>query len=86
MKKRHIIILIVSIGLVGLIVIRLITGMDGEKKHNGNQESSARYVKVMEIENDTITLIVKGYGRVSSSRNVNLSSEVQGKLLCKFFA
>ena len=39
-----------------------------------------KYVNTKRIVNDTIPFVISGFGRVSSSSNINISSEVQGKL------
>lgn len=81
MTKRKIIILTVSLSFLFLIVFRLSTGKEDGKGKGEETQQAQKYVKVHKIKNDTVQLFVSGYGRVSSARNITLSSEVQGVLL-----
>lgn len=80
MTKRQIIILAVSLLLLLLIVFQLSTGGKDDSKKGGESSDNKKYVKVHKITNDTIDIYVEGYGRVASSRNINVSAEVQGVL------
>ncbi len=82
MKKRQLII----IGAVGLIIIIAIMGMNGlnsmkPKTEEIKKEIPKRYVKAEEIKYDKISSNIKANGRVTSQNYVDLSSEVQGKIL-----
>tara|TARA_R110001592_G_scaffold20091_4_gene81954 strand:+ start:1999 stop:3123 length:1125 start_codon:yes stop_codon:yes gene_type:complete len=81
MTKRKIIILLVIFSLLFLVVFRLATGKDGGLKKTGDSGDNNTYVKVHKVKNDTVNIFVTGFGRVSSSRNITLSAEVQGVLL-----
>lgn len=81
MAKRKIIILLVIFSLLFLVVFRLATGKDNGPKKAGSAGDNKKYVKVHKVENDTVDIFVTGFGRVSSSRNITLSAEVQGVLL-----
>ncbi|MCB0409559.1 MAG: efflux RND transporter periplasmic adaptor subunit [Flavobacteriales bacterium] len=81
MSKRKIIILSVVFLILFLIVFRLSSGEKGGSQQGGQNIENKKYVKVHKINNDTVNIFVNGYGRVSSSRNITLSSEVQGVLL-----
>jgi multidrug efflux pump subunit AcrA (membrane-fusion protein) len=81
MAKRKIIILIVVFSLLFLVVYRLATGKDDGAKKGAVKGDNNKYVKVHEVKNDTVDIFVTGFGRVSSSRNITLSAEVQGVLL-----
>ena len=62
------------------MVFQLFTGgKDGAKKEGGASDNK-KYVKVHKISNDTVDIFIEGFGRVASSRNINVSSEVQGVL------
>lgn len=80
MKKRQVIILSVTSIIVLSIAFRLATGKKDAEKPTETSNENKKFVKVQEIKNDTITILVNGYGRVSSSRNITLTSEVQGIL------
>ena len=80
MTKRKIIILIISCSLLFLIVFRLASGKEDGAKKQENSTDNNKYVKVHKIKNDTVAMFINGFGRVSSSRNITLSAEVQGVL------
>ncbi|MDF1673971.1 MAG: efflux RND transporter periplasmic adaptor subunit [Vicingaceae bacterium] len=81
MTKRQIIILSTCVAIVFFIGYRLSTGKGEDIKVDQKKSEDSRYVKVQKIKNDTVDVIVEGFGRVTSSRNITLSSEVQGVLL-----
>ncbi len=80
MTKRQLIILAVSVLILLLIVFQLASGKKDGKKDTGKAIDNKKYVKVHKIKNDTVAIYVNGFGRVASSRNINLSAEVQGVL------
>lgn len=80
MTKRQVIILAVSVFLLLLIVFQLATGKKGGPEEETKKVDNKKYVKVHKINNDTVDIFVNGFGRVASSRNINLTAEVQGVL------
>lgn len=80
MKKRQIIILTVTFLILLSIAWRLASGTKDAEKPADSSIENKKFVKVQEISNDTVAIIVNGFGRVSSSRNITLTSEVQGVL------
>ena len=85
MTKRKIIILLVSFLFLLLIIFRLASGKGEEIMPKAKSYDENRYVKVQKISNDTVNVYIEGYGRVSSSRKITISSEVQGVLLSSGF-
>lgn len=85
MKKRQLIILSVTSLLFIFIVWRLASGKGDDKKEKENTNENKRFVKVHSIANDTVEIRINGFGRVSSSRNINLTAEVQGVLISSGF-
>lgn len=81
MTKRHVIIVVSTIAFVTLIGVVLFSGKG--KKSGGEAVSvdETKYVKVQKVNNDTVPVIVTGFGRVASVRRVTLSSEAQGVLM-----
>ena len=82
MKKRQFIIL----GAIVLIIIVSVAAMNGLKSMKPETEEvekkeSVRYVKVETVKYESIKSKLKVTGRVSSQNYVDLSSEVQGKIL-----
>lgn len=47
----------------------------------GKRGNTPTYIKVTEVKNDTLALEVEAFGRVTSTRNVNLAAEVSGRLM-----
>lgn len=80
MTKRQLIILATSLVLLFLIVFQLSTGGKDDSKKEGTNSDNKKYVKVHKISNDTVDIFIEGFGRVASSRNINISTEVQGVL------
>ncbi|MBI2281271.1 MAG: HlyD family efflux transporter periplasmic adaptor subunit [Bacteroidetes bacterium] len=85
MKKRQTIILAITSILLLLIVWRLATGKGEGEKAKEHTNENKKFVKVQQIKNDTVAIVVNGFGRVSSSRNITLTAEVQGVLLSSGF-
>ena len=96
MKTRQVLIIVSSIILLIIIMtignISYNSGVSyGEKnaedirlkrmKTNFKDSIIPKYVNTKTIYNDTIPFTISGYGRVISSSNINISSEVQGKLI-----
>ena len=96
MKTRQVLIVISSIILLIFIItignISYESGVSyGEKnaeeirlkrmKTDFKDSIVPKYVNTKTIYNDTIPFTINGYGRVISSSNINISSEVQGKLV-----
>lgn len=84
MKKRQLVILGVMLLVVALIVVAMIAGGKPEEGMPGMNmkpnNDKIKYVTVSTVEIDTVSVTIGGYGRVTSSRNVNLTAEVQGRL------
>ena len=85
MKKRQLIILSVSALALLLIVWRLASGKGDDKKEKENTNENKKFVKTHTIQNDTVEIRINGFGRVSSSRNITLTAEVQGVLISTGF-
>jgi multidrug efflux pump subunit AcrA (membrane-fusion protein) len=81
MTKRQIIIISVSFLLFVLIILSLFSGGEEAKKEEDKQTATFKYVKVEKVKNDTLPIVLSGYGRVTSSKNINIISEVSGILL-----
>lgn len=80
MNIRKIVILLVVFSLLFLVVYRISTGKEKGGTPPANTADNKKFVKVHKIKNDTVDVHVGGFGRVTSSRNISLSSEVQGVL------
>lgn len=95
MKTRQVLIIVCSIVLILLVSmissISYDAGVDyGEKnaeeirlkriKTDFKDSTIIKYVNTKIVSIDTIPFVVSGSGRVISSTNINISSEVQGKL------
>jgi membrane fusion protein (multidrug efflux system) len=81
MKKRQYIILGTGF-LIVMVIVMMIFGGDKTKappKENGKREH--RYVKTKKAENAKHPIIIKGHGRIGSSRNVSVIAEVKGRLM-----
>ena len=95
MKIRHVLIIVSSILLLIIIyyvgVMGYQMGIDygeqnaekiREKKEikTKNDSIAPKYVNTLLVQNENRPMNIISYGRVSSSSNINISSEVQGKL------
>ena len=80
MRRRHIIILAAIVFIIVFIVIAIMSRMKQDQKPEA-RKASLTYVHtdIARIENHDI--LIKGNGRLGSSRNVTLIAEVQGELL-----
>ncbi|MGE0561767.1 MAG: HlyD family efflux transporter periplasmic adaptor subunit [Flavobacteriales bacterium] len=85
MKKRQIIILAITSVLLLFIIWRLASGKSDDKKEQENTNENKKFVKIHTIQNDTVEIRINGFGRVSSSRNITLTAEVQGVLISTGF-
>lgn len=85
MKKRQLIILAITSVLLLFIVWRLASGKGDDKKEQENTNENKKFVKIHTIQNDTVEIRINGFGRVSSSRNITLTAEVQGVLISTGF-
>jgi multidrug efflux pump subunit AcrA (membrane-fusion protein) len=54
---------------------------EGEHNRKKDDTKNIKYVKTVKVNNDTVQVVVEGYGRVRSATNLTLTSEAQGKLL-----
>ncbi|MEX1000487.1 MAG: HlyD family efflux transporter periplasmic adaptor subunit [Crocinitomicaceae bacterium] len=80
MKLRHIII----IGLFIIINVAVITTLNFGKPQKTEEKNSEEFVQVLEgvkVDNTEEQFNVTGFGTVSSFNTVDISSEVQGKLI-----
>lgn len=85
MAKRHYVIIGISILLLILMFVILFLGKKPADQNEIKKDKKYKFVKVQKVETDSIQLVVNGFGRVASSRNVILSSEAQGMLLSSGF-
>jgi len=81
MNRRQLVIVLVLTGLIVGIISLIMSRFEPPKETKFSTKIPIRYVKTQHIENDTLSAEVSGYGRLSSFRNVNISSEVSGRLL-----
>ena len=95
MKLRHILIIVCSILLIGFVALVSMMSYGagiafGEqnaekiraerKKDSTNDTIIPKYVDYEIVENDTTPVIISGFGRVNSTSQINITSEVQGKI------
>lgn len=100
MKVRHILVIVLTIGVVLAIVVAFMIGMklgtnygvenaeqireDRElaAKEGGEsaKDSSTYYVKALPVTNVLKPITADGFGQVSSSSMINITSEVQGEI------
>jgi multidrug efflux pump subunit AcrA (membrane-fusion protein) len=81
MKIRHVVILIIFI-LINVSVIMTLNFSGGkEEEKNEVEETFISTLSAIEITNQSETFNVVGFGTLSSYNSVDVSSEVQGKLL-----
>ncbi|MFN3342563.1 MAG: hypothetical protein ACK40M_07685, partial [Flavobacteriales bacterium] len=81
MKTRHLV-LAGFLSMLALMTWTLIKNKDifslsGEKP----KDAGIRYVDVISSKADSTEVLIEGQGRISSSRRIDVSSEVQGLLL-----
>ena len=88
MTKRQWIILGIIILILVMVFAKVLSNAEpkqgkDEGKHADKKKKSLniKYVKTLEVQNDTVQVIVEGYGRVHSAANLTVTSEAQGKLL-----
>lgn len=81
MKTRH----IVLIGFILMLVMMGVTLINNANKFelvkNEKTADTKRYVNVIKTARDSSEVIIEGQGRISSSRKVDVSAEVQGMLI-----
>ncbi len=80
MKLRQLIIASIGLLIVFLIVFRLTSNTKSDTEDEKEQVAALKYVNVVKVKNGEVPVIIHGYGRVLSSRNVLVAAEVQGKL------
>ncbi len=84
MTKRQWIILGVFVLIIAAIFLKISSNAKPGNQHKTEEKqagSNTKFVKVQTIKNDTIPVLVEGYGRVRSATNLTLTAETQGKLL-----
>jgi membrane fusion protein (multidrug efflux system) len=79
MKFRQVIIIIILVALVALIFVPIM--LNSPEEEEDDKEVRMKYVQVVEVRNGKHNLSVFGYGRVTSSRNIDVTAETQGLLL-----
>jgi len=81
MKKRQYIIVGSVIVIISLIALAIFGNKKKEDKKKMTSRESVTYVQTNKAQITNHDVIIKGSGRLGSSRNVVLIAEVQGKLL-----
>ncbi len=81
MNRRQLVIVLVLTGIIVLIVSIIMSNFKPSQERTFNNVIPVKYVKTQRVQNDTILAVITGYGRLNSFRNVNVSSEVSGRLL-----
>jgi multidrug efflux pump subunit AcrA (membrane-fusion protein) len=81
MNRRQLVIVLVLTGVIVLIISIIMSNFKPSQEQTFNNTIPVKYVKTQRVQNDTISAIIAGYGRLNSFRNVNISSEVSGRLL-----
>lgn len=80
MKLRHLIIIGLFVLINGLIIYALANAKPKPPKEK-TEKSFVTYLQAKKVENREEDLMVGGYGTLSSFNNVDITSEVQGKLI-----
>jgi len=81
MKPRHIVIIIIFILInIGVVMTLNFSGKNVEEDKEA-EETFVSTLSALEINNQAETFNVVGYGTLSSYNSVDVSSEVQGKLI-----
>ncbi|MBX7095392.1 MAG: efflux RND transporter periplasmic adaptor subunit [Flavobacteriales bacterium] len=81
MKTRHVV-LVGAIVMVLFMVKTLISNQNiFSLKTEEKKGSSARFVKAIEASPDSNMVLIEGQGRISSTRKIDVSAEVQGLIL-----
>ncbi|MFN3917883.1 MAG: efflux RND transporter periplasmic adaptor subunit [Flavobacteriales bacterium] len=81
MKIHRIIITALFFTGVLFIVFRLGTGKKTSIEILHSDKKEVKYLRVKELNPDSVKIIVKGEGRVNAAYNLSLSSQVQGRLI-----
>lgn len=80
MNKRQGIIVLVLTAIMLLILAKVFWDAGEKKQRKAKAKQNLRYLNTLIIQNDTQSLWIESYGRAITSRELNISSEVQGKL------
>ena len=80
MKLRHLIIIGLFVLINGLVIYALANAKPKPPKEK-DEKSYVTYLQAKKVENREEDLMVGGYGTLSSYNNVDIPSEVQGKLI-----
>lgn len=80
MKKRQIIILGSGL-LIFILMIFAVSGNSKEKKDEKDEKDNLLYYPVIKVENKDQEVFLTSYGQISSYNNIDIISEVSGKLL-----
>lgn len=81
MNRRQLVIVLVLTGIIVLIVSIIMSNFKPSQERTFSNIIPIKYVKTHRVKNDTLSAVIAGYGRLNSFRNVNISSEVSGRLL-----
>ena len=81
MNRRQLVIVLVLSGIIVLIISLIMGNFKPSEERTFSNDIPIKYVKTQQVLNDTISAFISGYGRLNSYRNVNISSEVSGRLL-----
>lgn len=81
-RPASIILLLLLLSMLTGMVLKLISNkaifaLDADKK----TETNVRYFKAVQLTNQDLQMYLEGQGRVSSTRKLDISSEVQGMLM-----
>jgi len=80
LKMRKVVIISVVAIIIILIGFRVISGKKEQNFGEEKEKKGLKYIKVEAVKNFNVPLHIESSGRVTSSRNINLSTEVQGQL------
>lgn len=81
MTKRQIIIVAILTGIIALIVSILFSRGSNAAPKKEVAKTPTKFLKTQTIQKSTLPLSIEAFGRVLASRNVTLSTEVQGTIL-----
>lgn len=79
-RRRGTIILVLT-GIMVVILYILFSGKEESAPKKTKQADTVKYVRTQTFNPGTVPIIIESYGRVVSARTVDISSEVQGKIL-----
>lgn len=80
MKRSQVILLIIFLVITGAIYLRLAGNKKDVNKEMKPEEKTV-YIPITEVQNKMRTVTMESYGQVNPNSEINISFEVQGKLL-----